>query len=750
MIQKKFTGGIAEGSREGYEGAVFDAIGIDYMSDPDKLQVAKQLVKNSGSTVTDLVLWHAEFLGNDYFYGNSGKIYRRNASATWSNPKTVSNSSGNGISVFNEELWYAGDETLGKTTDIDQVSPTFYDNYLKSLSTDSQAYNETGYAGSNTYQLQTSITETSTHRYTFTATIDNVRGVTIHVISKGTGDITCTLHDTSNNKIAAVTIATASVANGVMFFEFDGAYPITVGNSYHIHITVSTGTTTIKSSASNDHETIAISILNDQINTDNDQSATVATFSSSNSYTLPTALTEGAINRQDFIPDKEMLAAVSVMINSFSATNLTLTLVVHDENHASVASATLVTSAAKRSGVYNKFEFTDPVKLVVGATYHFHLYTSSGTVTVWSSTNSDFNTVYFKTHTAILVDADYHMMKVHTNLLCIGNGNYLATLDDSEVYNPERLKFPIGESVRCLETIGDYLAISTTRGDIDDYGEGRVYFWDGIAEVFNAFVDIDGQVNSMINDSNKLMILHGTEGQISYYTGAVTKVRKLKYANAGAVVEFFPGAIDTYEGVVYFGPGTVSGSVTMCVYSYGKKDKDYPTSLNKPYPISTGVKTSDAKIGMIKGVSANKFFVSWQSTSGMTTTYGVDLIDNTKKQTYADFTTLRDDSGKPNIEKKIKSFSVRCSPLAANQKITVKYDIDNSGNFVTLGTMDYDGNTLDRGIVYKSFPAPTPSRFFDIQYKIIIENDSSDGTAPDILVIALEDEEEPQIQIGRK
>src|SRR5690606_31762059 len=89
------------------------------------------LVKDSGSTVTDLVMKIVKNIdGNFYMYGNTGKIYKRTDAGAYSVLKTVSNSVGNGMEIFEDELWYASKNALGTTTELSTGTPTFQDNYL--------------------------------------------------------------------------------------------------------------------------------------------------------------------------------------------------------------------------------------------------------------------------------------------------------------------------------------------------------------------------------------------------------------------------------------------------------------------------------------------------------------------------------------------------------------------------------------------------------------------------------------------
>jgi hypothetical protein len=86
-----FSGGVAESKYQGVMGSYGASKGIDIYTDPGILTCAQKLTKDSGSTVTDLVLFSFQGTdGNTYFGGDSGKIYKRTSGGTWSNVRTES------------------------------------------------------------------------------------------------------------------------------------------------------------------------------------------------------------------------------------------------------------------------------------------------------------------------------------------------------------------------------------------------------------------------------------------------------------------------------------------------------------------------------------------------------------------------------------------------------------------------------------------------------------------------------------
>lgn len=122
----KYSGGISDGTKLGQEASFKWGRALDFRSDPSKLTILPQATKDSGSIVTDLVKWHERVGSLDYFYGNTGNLYKV-SSGTWTNEHIAGSSQGNGLAYFGEDggLYYAQNTTFGRLID-----GTWFDNFL--------------------------------------------------------------------------------------------------------------------------------------------------------------------------------------------------------------------------------------------------------------------------------------------------------------------------------------------------------------------------------------------------------------------------------------------------------------------------------------------------------------------------------------------------------------------------------------------------------------------------------------------
>jgi hypothetical protein len=110
----------------------------------------------------------------------------------------------------------------------------------------------------NTYTLTTAINEGVTHRKTFTPAKDPQKSIAVYIASVGTGTWTLTVHDTYNNIVATKSVAYTSLNTGYYEFIFANTWsPLTnFTNEYHFHIYSTVADGTVRTTTTNDLETV--------------------------------------------------------------------------------------------------------------------------------------------------------------------------------------------------------------------------------------------------------------------------------------------------------------------------------------------------------------------------------------------------------------------------------------------------------------------------------------------------------------
>lgn len=409
--------------------------------------------------------------------------------------------------------------------------------------------------------------------------------------------------------------------------------------------------------------------------------------SSGDTYSVPTAIDEGSTARQTFVPTKDPQKSIEVNIGTIG-TNADWTLTVHDAQNREIATVT-VANEDLNTGNY-EFVFDSVWTPVVGASYHFHLTVddATGTPAIVSGSSGDLETGQFTSYYQFLIeDTDYHPIEQIINKLVIGNGRYVATWD-ATTYTPHELTFPSGWRVRCFGLWREYLAIGCWRGTgIDDYDQGIIFFWDGISDTYNFYINVpEGGINAMIGSQSTLYIVAGYEGHLLEYKGGdkATKVKQIPQLGAGEQIEIHPAALTVWRTLLRIGAGvTDSSAVEQGVYTWGSLNKNYPDSLSYDYTISTGnSENSNIEIGMLLPIDKN-LLIGWKDNIS----YGLDSVDPSGNP-YADGSIefLIRDEGNIYKEKTVDLIRADFEALASSESIGLQYKLDRASSWSTEET----------------------------------------------------------------
>jgi hypothetical protein len=113
IVIDKFFGGLSLGSKRGQDGSFRYGLGLNYTDDPDHITATKALVKDSGTTVVDLVKWITSYNALVYSIGSGGRIYKNNA-GSYSVLRTVSNCTGQGLEIYGAYMYYRQNSQVGR------------------------------------------------------------------------------------------------------------------------------------------------------------------------------------------------------------------------------------------------------------------------------------------------------------------------------------------------------------------------------------------------------------------------------------------------------------------------------------------------------------------------------------------------------------------------------------------------------------------------------------------------------------
>lgn len=118
-IKNLNLGGIADSDYLGADGSVAEAVNCDIHSEAGIVKANQALTKDSGSTVTELILASVSSSdGSSYHFGDSGGIYKRTSGGTWSKEATASPAAGSAKILAAREyqgyIYYAMQSRLGR------------------------------------------------------------------------------------------------------------------------------------------------------------------------------------------------------------------------------------------------------------------------------------------------------------------------------------------------------------------------------------------------------------------------------------------------------------------------------------------------------------------------------------------------------------------------------------------------------------------------------------------------------------
>lgn len=462
---------------------------------------------------------------------------------------------------------------------------------------------------------------------------------------------------------------------------------------------------------------------------DSDQGLTSGSFTQS--YSLTTAIDEGATHRQSFTPTKDPQKSIIIDIDTIGSGDWTLT--VHDSLNREVASKT-ITNGELYTGFY-EFIFDSVWRPVIGAEYHFHITSTVADGAVDTTGAGDLETAYFTTHFQILISDEYHPMKEFLDFMVIGNERYLAKFEAGSIYDPHRLTFPSGYRVRCLAYWREYLVIGCWKGtNITDFDDGRIFFWDGVSTTYNHSIPVpEGGVNSMFGTQDVLFMVAGYTGEILVYNGGgvATKFNKIPKLEYGKYVEIAPGSMDMWRSNIHMGINfnTDSSSVHKGVYSIGSANTAYPASLGLDFPTSLGDQTSsNVKVGMVFP-SGQSLYVGWQNG----TSYGIDKISPTNNvQSTGTVECLITDLGQISKEKYPLKARLDFKPLLAGESLRVKYKADRE--------LNWKSSVYEDTASAKSTFIRIPERMKEIQ--VAADLKTTVATSPTLLGISIVSEME--------
>ncbi len=495
---------------------------------------------------------------------------------------------------------------------------------------------------------------------------------------------------------------------------------------------------------------------------------TQVTNTLTNTYVLPTTIQETSTNYCPFSPDIEPFYSIAVYVDKIGTGNWTLTL--HNSVNDELSSVE-ITHADMVTG-WNNFVFSSQVRAFVNAsnigiatTYHFHLTSSvSGdTASVFTYNANDVSGCNFVLFADRLVSTNnnWHPTAYFTGtgfpLLCMGNGEYVATYNFGNDHNPSTsqfirhmLTFTPGEEVCGISSNYGYLVIGTERRSkvsTRNLQLGRLYFWNGQTQSPSFYIDLPmGAPYGLYTFNN--VTYFACSGSLYAWSGGQTvlKVRKLAYQNTDYMdtqdlTRVNPNGFTSRYNILMMGypSSTTDPNIDYGIWSWGAVELTFPNSYGYSYSQSivsfdsttstttnqSYTSTNNLKLGCVVNY-IDRMYSSWQYTDSSSVVHsGLDIIDNfSDPATYATWTSLIYDGGVVYKQKEAVRYKVYFEALPTGWELTPWWIVDrgqtNYGATATSGATEVvtEWNNL---------------RFHELQWGFNLVNTGS-ATAPAVIL----------------
>lgn len=427
-------------------------------------------------------------------------------------------------------------------------------------------------------------------------------------------------------------------------------------------------------------------------------------------YTLPTSITEDAVNSRNFTTDIEPGYKIGVKVVDKGTGDWTLTL--HDDANTVLGTVT-VDNGDLTNGAINYFVFSSQIRLIPsipgeegtdptgGLTYHFHLTSTVADGTVQTTTSSSLADCDMEFWADALVETrnGLHPMVNFNNLTLIGNGEYVAAYEPlqdrptTSDFKRHRLVLPPGYEVCGFGNRNLMTVVAAEKRSTDgEYQEGALFFWNGISVTYDDWWPVpEGSPESLFAAQNT--VYNVTNGVLTRVEGSdePTKIRTIRntsgvFTDTVDVTHVYPNMMTVHRGILLIGypSQTTNESIRHGIYSYGVISREYPLSFGYSYSLSTGTMLNDGannlRIGMIKSYG-DTLYMSWRDDSAAPS-YGVDIVNN-----FADpapvfaLTPLVYDGERPYAYKHAAYITASFEPWPADATLVIKYKLDNDADW---------------------------------------------------------------------
>lgn len=345
-------------------------------------------------------------------------------------------------------------------------------------------------------------------------------------------------------------------------------------------------------------------------------------------------------------------------------------------------------------------------------------------------------------------NANAHPAMELFNKLYIGDGYYLAELDNYEVFTGTKIEIFNDEEIRSITYSKNYMRMYTRRAAKIDFG--ACYLWSGTSKSYEQRVNWEGLlIHAAYNKDGDDYVLAGRRPKLYKSDGYnFAPVKRIPLVFDNQELDCNPNAITNFDNILMVGlrgtySSTKNANIKTGVCTYGQENELYNNSFGLEYPTSNENLTD--LIGFVTQ-SVGELYFSWAkkaTDSDTYTSFGIDKVNTAKYATSGFIESLVNYGDQAVKTKALMGIETAFAQLSTGEKIEVflKGDLTASYPATAEITVDYT-NTADRGI--NSKPKDADIAIADYNYlevKQVLTAGTSNATTPELTetVITFED-----------
>jgi hypothetical protein len=268
--QQAFFGGSSFDKKLGTEASMQYLRGFDWRKNPSQLVQGMQARRIDSNNLDGLPVNIVQVItGERFMITDVGSLWLIKVDNTLQKVGDLGERSGIGMLYRTDtDLLYIAGETSIHTYGFiqDASNRKLTRNFLgtNSSTNTSGSYPSVRSGGTSTYTLPTAVVEDDVNKLYFTSDIEPLETLRLDFADKGSGDVTVVIHDPLDRTIATKTLTASELTTlipsgaGEVDFDFSPVAELLVkpnARTYHAHVYVSTGSTTLRCSTTNDLRT---------------------------------------------------------------------------------------------------------------------------------------------------------------------------------------------------------------------------------------------------------------------------------------------------------------------------------------------------------------------------------------------------------------------------------------------------------------------------------------------------------------